>query len=883
MIGVLSWYAFSLVLAVVNLPLAYAALKKLPSRGIFLLRPLGLLLWGTIFWWLTSIQLLRNDLASQVTALMILAGFNLAVLAKIDRKSFFDWIKENKKLLIWAELIFSLGFILMAVVRAANPEIINTEKFMEMAFINGILKSPGFPPLDPWLSGYSISYYYFGYLLSAMLIRITGVSSSVGYNLVAAFWFGMTAVGAYGILWDLLVLRQQAAKSERTTGYLRKNKAILALLAPLMILVMGNWFSGLDMLHARGVLPESAWVQLDIPELTREPNAMTIKPQRGGWSWWQASRVVQDRTLDGRAVEVIDEFPAFTFLLADIHPHMLSMPLVLLAIAQALNAFMGGWQGCVRLGKVIIPASGLTIALGVFTLGGIAFMNTWDFPFYLLLMGVAFMLYRARSLGWSGKRFWELVGFGMVGGVLSLVAYLPFYLSFSSQAGGVIPSLAFFTKGKYFWIMFGPLLLPIFGFLVSNFRQISKPSWIKGLWVTLSLFLVLFIFAWALGLVGTRIEMTKGLLLGLHGASSVGELLKDSLLNRLIAPGTWITLFLLIWIALSLLFEKLRAAQAEKNGIDPESPGQLIPANPMLFVLLMVLLGGILTLVPEFIYLRDQFGWRMNTIFKFYYQAWILWSLAGAYGLVMLFKPKADDEKQDRWWLLALIAASLVAGTLVLSELGAQKLGNYGSSFLDYLMLLPLVIALVWAILKAWQKDWKKVFGVLAVFGVLVGMAFPLIEGWNKTNGFDPSRGFSLDGKRDFYLSSGDEMKAAEWLADAPIGVMTEAISDTGGSYTTYNSISTFSGMPTVLGWVGHEAQWRGGYEEIGSRQADVKELYSTSKWERAQIIIDMYNIRYIVVGNTERSTYQVDQNKFEEQLEKVFESQTVVIYEVMP
>ena len=74
MSGVLSWYLFSLLLAAINLPLAYAGLKKLPSRGIFLLRPLGLLLWGTIFWWLTSIQLLRNDLVSQVTALMILVA-----------------------------------------------------------------------------------------------------------------------------------------------------------------------------------------------------------------------------------------------------------------------------------------------------------------------------------------------------------------------------------------------------------------------------------------------------------------------------------------------------------------------------------------------------------------------------------------------------------------------------------------------------------------------------------------------------------------------------------------------------------------------------------------------------------------------------------------
>lgn len=95
MSGVLSWYLFSLLLAAINLPLAYAGLK-LPSRGIFLLRPLGLLLWGTIFWWLTSIQLLRNDLVSQVTALMILVAVNLFVFSKIQRGEFSFGLKKIK-------------------------------------------------------------------------------------------------------------------------------------------------------------------------------------------------------------------------------------------------------------------------------------------------------------------------------------------------------------------------------------------------------------------------------------------------------------------------------------------------------------------------------------------------------------------------------------------------------------------------------------------------------------------------------------------------------------------------------------------------------------------------------------------------------------------
>jgi len=79
---------------------------------------------------------------------------------------------------------------------------------MEMAFINAILRSPTFPPNDPWLSGYGISYYYFGYVLAAMLIRVSGVDAAIGYNLMSALWFALTALGAYGVLFDLLAGNQ---------------------------------------------------------------------------------------------------------------------------------------------------------------------------------------------------------------------------------------------------------------------------------------------------------------------------------------------------------------------------------------------------------------------------------------------------------------------------------------------------------------------------------------------------------------------------------------------------------------------------------------------------------------------------------------------------
>ena len=91
-------------------------------------------------------------------------------------------------------------------------------------------------------------------------------------------------------------------------------------------------------------------------------------------------------------------------------------------------------------------------------------------------------------------------------------------------------------------------------------------------------------------------------------------------------------------------------------------------------------------------------------------------------------------------------------------------------------------------------------------------------------------------------------MLAAEWLETAHVGVMAEAVAEQGGSYTSYNLVSTFSGMPSVLGWVGHEHQWRGGGVEVGTRQQDLKELYSTRKVERVKEIIAQYHIRYIVL-----------------------------------
>jgi uncharacterized membrane protein len=155
---------------------------------------------------------------------------------------------------------------------------------------------------------------------------------------------------------------------------------------------------------------------------------------------------------------------------------------------------------------------------------------------------------------------------------------------------------------------------------------------------------------------------------------------------------------------------------------------------------------------------------------------------------------------------------------------------------------------------------------------------------WNKTAGFSPAQGWSLDGTAYIAQQSPDEISAVDWLSQAPAGVVAEAV---GGSYSNYARVSTLSGKPTVLGWPGHESQWRGGAKEMGSRQSDIQLLFCAPNWEQAQAIIQQYNIRYVYIGPLERSTYTpqscgtgLSEDKFAQNLIRAYQQGNVTIYQ---
>jgi YYY domain-containing protein len=639
MTAFISWYLLITLIGWLAFPLTYRLFPALADRGYTLMRAFGLLVWGYAFWLLASLRVAQNDSGGLLLGLIALGS--LSMWAIVNRRSEIrDWLGANRRLILTTELLFLVSFGFMAIVRAANPEIVGTEKPMELMLINGIMNSSTFPPRDLWLSGYAISYYHFGYVMTSMFGLFTGTPATMAFNLMIALVFGLSAIGAYGIVYNLLVnheLRITGDKPVSGTG-----SSISALLAPLFLLFLSNVEGFLEVLHRKGLFwqfnadgsaSSAFWAWLDIKEIRDAPSQpLQWIPDRFWW-WWRASRVVQDYDLNGTFREAIDEFPFFSYLLGDLHPHVLSMPFLLLAVAIALNLFFGGWRGRINLwlGQLRVNREGfLVIAL---TLGGLAFLNTWDILVAAALIVLSYALSRVLESGWGWERAEDILLLGIPAAVTAFVMYLPFFIGFDSQAGGPTPNFMYPTRGAHLWVMWGTLFIPLFAYLVYLWRGGAPAHWGRGIAISLGIVTALLVAMLTIGF--TALKLRPEIILPILESQGLdlNAFIGASMSRRLSYIGSLITLLALLIPTVSFL----SANRAPEDGT-PQSGSSAFSIIPTIFVLLLIVLGILLILGIDFIYLRDQFGYRINSIFKFYYQAWILLSLASAYGAALMLR-----------------------------------------------------------------------------------------------------------------------------------------------------------------------------------------------------------------------------------------------------
>lgn len=818
----LRWYLILHLFGLAALPLCLWLFRRLPDQGYGFARQLGLLVGGWLFWLLTTLGWTHNTAGGILTALalLFLAGLLLHAFAKAP--SPVPSRLPPRQIIISTELLFVLSFALWCLVRAYMPRIETGggEKWMEIAFLRAVLRSVTFPPYDPWLSGFAISYYYFGYVMMAMVTRLAAIPPSIAFNLGIATLFALTCTGAFSLVYNMV--------TAFTSGERRRIALVGGLLGVLLVALVGNWGGLLEVLHARGIGPAAFWKWLDIRELNTAPvpfSQGSWVPSRFFW-WWRASRVVQDYTPWGDHQEVIDEFPAFSFILGDMHPHLLGLPFTILALALALNLYLtppyqegaggGSPPSQEGAGGGSSPSQGgAEFVVYAICLGGLGFLNTWDFPIYLFIVVMAWGL---ASYDATRVKDWllNLATLGVALLFCGVLLYLPFWIGFRSQAGGVLVNLFNPTRLPQFLVMFGPVLFPVVIFVASHARSSGVRAQEVLRWaliLTVAIPLVAGVFLGTVVLLDTMgLIAPQGALAylsawahgrpipGLEGIENIHQLITSRLLTRLLNPWTALALIMLMVTAVLALLRTHHCTS-------PLSRGES-------FVLLLIIVGALLTFSVEYVYLRDHFGTRMNTVFKFYFQAWVMWGIAGAYALTGLLH-------RNKW--LSAVALVFIAAGLV--------------------------------------------YPVLA------------IPARAKEYGSPPT----LDGSAYLAQTNAEDYAAILWLNEHVQGapVILEAPGDRYKAYVYEARVSAHTGLPTLLGWGGHEHQWRGNYDEQGRREPDIEMLYTSTNLEEVRRLLDKYNIRYVYVGPVERARYPAaGLAKFDLLLRRVYESGSVIIYE---
>ncbi len=782
------WWLAVQVITLVTLPLSWLLFRKMPLGGYPFAKTFGILLFGFAGWLLMSLRILPNTLWALLVVLVLLGALS-ALTVRRCRWRLDDWRQSVGHQVYVVEILFLVLLGGYALLRQWAPEILGTEKFMDFMLLNSILQSSAMPPHDAWAAGLSVNYYYFGYLIVAFLTRLTGIPSAITYNLALALFFALSGLGAYGIGYSL-VKRFQAAGG---TAEPRRG-TLTGLFSVFLLLFVGNLFT--------------IWKALTEPEILRQ----------GFWFGvgWNASRVVS--RVEGEALLdfTINEFPAFSFILGDMHPHVMALPFALLAVFTAFTwyaapdypavplSFLRQWRSLVPL--LTVPRVS-KVVLSAIVFGGLYFLNSWDFPTYFLLLAVCVFL----SLKVNGKLGeWQsaLVWLAATG-VLAVVLYAPFYFTFNppTQGLGLVP---YRTNLGQFFTVHGIFLVPLGVFVTilgiraaQRLVEPEEPAAQPGR--------------------GRKARQQRR-------AQNDAEAPADTQDAQPQPAARWrfhspYVFAILAWFGITFALARL----VDTAALIILALSLLLGfalllyfrsfQEPLPLVCAVVGVATLLVLISDVVFVKDFYGppnMRMNTVFKLYFQIWTLLAPVSAF-IVYFVRIWLRARQRPLSWLFRFATILLVLSGLYYSLLTAP-------------------------IFAAFQRE-------------------------------PPT----LDGTLYYARDHADEVAAIAWLREnAPSdSVVIEA---TGQEYSQYSRVSTFTGLQTVLGWRQHENLWRNDYGLVLEREDDLQFFYVTAARDGAEAFLRKYDADYIFVGDWERQLYGENVSHLLDWFPVVFQSGDVYI-----
>lgn len=731
---ILRWYLVTTVVTLALLPVALATFRRVPGEGASFARPVAAILFMWPVWFLASITngALPFNAATLWGSVLILGIAGWLWTWRSQR-----FTRDTLRHVVVSEAGHLAAFLAFLWFRGYGPHANFQEKPSELMMLSSTMRSSGMPPEDAWMAGETINYYYLGYAIWGGFGNMAGALPAEVFNLALISTFAMTFVTTAGLVASVL-------------GRFHRDRVAITggAVGSALILVMGNPWSTARLLG----------------DVDAERNAFFFDGVG-----WRASRVIED--VGGGNTNPITEFPAFSFVLGDLHPHVMALPFTLLALALAWTLLT---LGRLREGQSLVRRDWYRFALAGGLIGSLYAMNSWDFPTYLLIALIAL------GLGTIGAPLTERIVAGLITIGTALLAWLPFYLGF--EAPSVIADSPF-SEG----LSRIPIVGGVLGSVASYAGERTSPQEYFAIFGFMYLILIVL-------LVVETWKRREDALIAF--AESRGGTWEQDPVTRNIALGTAILCFfgaiivpapLLVLAGLPVIFTWLLL----------ERDARLTPAN---VALVLYSLALILTLVPEFFYLADIYGGsRMNTVFKVSYQVWTLMAIASALAAISIWR-SFHRHTAARVVLPAGLAVIMLAG------LAYPVMGGYQ-----------------WLEWRAPDREWIGVDG----------LAYLETDAGGRYAG---------------------EYAAIRWLlenADEDDVILTAG----GGEWdSAIGRVSGGSGVPTIMGWAGHQNQWRlghEGYTEDRQQRVDaIITLYESTPPDSD--LLDRYGVTLIYIGPTE-------------------------------
>ncbi|HUE99124.1 MAG TPA: DUF2298 domain-containing protein [Anaerolineales bacterium] len=624
-LGLFVWYLFIFILGLAVYPLIRLAMPGLADKGYPLSRALGLVLFGYLAWMGGSVGIPNTRITIAIIfGLLLVVGGLLAYYQRTELRE--EW-RNSRKYFLMIEGLFLAFFLVNLIIRIGNPDLWHPakggERPMDFSYFNAVIKSTVFPPYDPWFAGGYINYYYYGFVLVGMPVKLLGIVPSIAYNFILPTLFAIVGVCAFSLGWNLVESRTSNVSENRRSMF--DMGLISGLAASALTLLLGNLgtiqlvYHKLQELGAAGTFSWEPTISIfqrwtwAIQGFMMTIRGASLPMGPGDW-YWNPSRVLPP--LGGNE---ITEFPLFTFIYSDLHAHMIAIPLALLAVSWALAVVLGRakWPNPL--------SAALGIAVGGLIVGVFYPANLSDTYTYLLIgiIAIGYAVFRHTEGSSLLRRIALSIGAVIILFLLARYLYMPYRTWYAQAYSALDPWKGPFTP---IWSYLTHWL--VFLFIVAAWMVWETREWMA----TTPVSALRKLKPYALLIEGALVVLVMALLLLAYLKISIG----------------WIALPIAAWAGV-LLFR-------------PNIP------DVKRFVLFLIGTALLITIVVELLVVSGDIG-RQNTIFKFYMQSWLL--LAVSAGAAFTWTIPAFFRWLPGWrafWQTAMVF--LIAGAALFTITG---------------------------------------------------------------------------------------------------------------------------------------------------------------------------------------------------------------------